>query len=199
MAVLNDSKGAFKEIEMGDVTTTVRNHKNVIQTTSGTVASIGLEQAGKKIAGALVTPATWAINHVADGSSPGTVDVGIWLSGFLSAPASITTGIIKAVVDDDLSRKLTLVQAKEPAKYTRFIKACYNYGVASPAINAMTIANKGGTAWITSVGLWVYITDAQNHLVADYQPQEFISMYRPRKPYRAKSSGGFDWEVIIKK
>lgn len=184
---------------MADVADTIRDHKNVIQTTSGTIASISLEQAGKKVAGALVTPATWAVNHLADGSTPNAVDIGIWMSGFLSAPASIATGFIKALVDDDIGRKLALVQAKEPPKYARFIKACYNYGMASPSINAMTIANRGGTAWITSVGLWVYITDARDNLVADYQPQEFTSMYRPRKPYKERSSGGFDWEIIIKK
>lgn len=87
-------------------------------------------------------------------------DVGIWIAGFFSAPASIATGFVKAIVDDDINRKLSLVQAKEPSQYASFIKACYNYGSASPSINAMTIANRGGTAWITSVGLWVYITDA---------------------------------------
>lgn len=184
---------------MGDVVGAVKDNKNVIQTTGGSIASIGLEQAGKKVAGALVTPATWVLNNVTDGSTPGVVDIGIWLSGFLSAPASIVTGFVKAMVDDDIGRKLALIQAKEPPKYARFIKACYNYGIASPSINAMTIANKGGTAWITSVGLWVYISDIRDNLVADYQPQEFITMYRPVKPYRQRSSGGFDWEVIQKK
>lgn len=180
---------------MGD---TITGNKNVIQTTSGTIASIGLEQTGKKVAGALVTPAIWAVNYGGDGSKPGAVDIGIWLAGFLSAPASIVTGLLKAAVDDDINRKLALVQSKEPSRSASFIKACSNFGAASPSINAMTIANKGGTAWITSVGLWVYITDARDHLVADYQPKEFVTLYRPKKPYRAKSSGGFDWEVLRK-
>jgi len=181
---------------MGDVVGVVRDHKNVIQTTGGTIASIGLEQAGKKVAGVLVTPATWAVNYAVEGSTPGAVDIGIWLSGLISAPASIVTGFIKAAVDDDINRKLALVQAKEPHPMAQYIKACYNFGMASPAINAMTIANSGGTAWITSVGLWVYITDAKGQLVGDYQPQEFVTMYRPKHPYRATSTGGFAWEVI---
>lgn len=45
---------------MGD---TIKGNKNVIQTTSGTIASIGLEQTGKKVAGALVTPAIWVVNY----------------------------------------------------------------------------------------------------------------------------------------
>lgn len=139
------------------------------------------------------------MNHAANGSRPGVVDVGIWLSGFVSAPASIVTGAMKALVDDDIYQKLEQIKAKEPRKYSKFIKACYNYGMASPGINAMTIASKGGTAWITSVGLWVYITDANDRLVADYQPAEFITMYHPKKPYRPNSSGGFDWEVVRKK
>lgn len=184
---------------MGDVATAVNGNKNVIQTVGGTVASIGLEQSGKKVAGALVTPATWALNYAAEGSKPGVIDVGIWLSGFFSAPASIATGVIKAFVDDDINQKLALVQSKEPAQYSKFIKACYNYGMAGPAINAMNIANQGGTAWITSVGLWVYITDANGHLVADYKPAEFHTLYQPKKPYKARPSGGFDWKVTYKK
>lgn len=180
---------------MGD---TVTGNKNVIQTASGTIASIGLEQTGKKVAGTLVTPAIWAINYSADRSKPGAVDIGLWLTGFVSAPAGIVTGLLKAAVDDDINRKLALVQSKESFRSASFIKACSSYGMASPSINAMTIANKGGTAWITGVGLWVYITDARNNLVADYQPKEFVTLYRPVKPYREKSSGGFDWEVLRK-
>ena len=119
---------------MGDVVGVVRDHKNVIQTTGGTIASIGLEQAGKKVAGVLVTPATWAVNYAVEGSTPGAVDIGIWLSGLISAPASIVTGFIKAAVDDDINRKLALVQAKEPHPMAQYIKACYNFGMASPAI-----------------------------------------------------------------
>lgn len=184
---------------MGDAAETIKNHKNIIQTTGGTIASIGLEQTGRKVAGAFVTPATWVLNYAAEGSTPGLVDIGIYLSGFLSAPAAIVTGVMKAFVDDDISQKLGLIKGKEPAKYAKFIKACYNYGAASPQINAMTIASRGGTAWVSSVGLWVYITDAKDRLVADYHPSDFVEMYRPLKPYRANNQGKFAWDVIIKK
>jgi len=184
---------------MSGAVDTYQNNKNVIQTSVGTVASITLEQTGRKVAGALITPATWALNHATDGSTPSAVDVGIWGAGFFAAPAAIATGIIKAFVDDDINRKLAQIQSKEPQQYAKFIKACYNYEMAPPSVNAMTIASRGGTAWVTSVGLWVYITDARNNLVADYQPQEYTSIYRPRKPYRERTGGRFDWEMIIKK
>lgn len=99
-------------------------------------------------------------------------------------------------MDDDINQKLELIKAKEPSEYSKFIKACYNYGVAPPVINATVITSRGGTAWITSVGLWVYISDAADNLVADYQPKEFVTMYRPKKPYRQNSKGGLDWEVV---
>lgn len=46
----------IRSLRMGDVGQTVAGNKNIIQTTGGTVASIGLEQAGKKVAGSLVAP-----------------------------------------------------------------------------------------------------------------------------------------------
>lgn len=181
---------------MSDATQYAKNHKNVIQGVSGTVASIGLEKVGQKVAGSLVTPATWGLNYLAEGSAPSVVDVGIWGSGFFSGPASIVTGVVKAFVDDDIAQKIARIQAKEPPKYAAYIKACYNYGMASPSINAMTIANRGGTAWISSIGLWVYITDEDDKLVCDYQPLDFVTMYRPKSPLKAKKEGGFDWGVI---
>ncbi|MCX2783672.1 hypothetical protein OQJ46_11815 [Microbulbifer thermotolerans] len=181
-----------------DTVSAARNHKNTIQTLSGTIASIGLEQSGKKVAGSLITPATWALNYAAEGSKPGAVDIGLWATGFVSAPAAITTSVIKAVMDDDTQRKLSHVRSKEPAKYAKFIHPCSNYGSSAPEIVAMSIANKGGTAWISNIGLWVYITDARGNLVADYQPLDFLKIYRPKKPYQAGLSGGFNWEVITK-
>ena len=72
---------------MENATGVVKDHKNVIQTSGGTIASIALEQSGRRVAGALVTPATWALNHAADGSTPGAVDIGLWISGFFAAGA----------------------------------------------------------------------------------------------------------------
>lgn len=184
---------------MADTASTIQNHKNTIQTISGTIASIGLEQTGKKVAGALITPATWAVNYAAEGSRPGAVDIGIWATGFLSAPAAIATGLTKSIVDDDTQRKLEKVKSKEPSKYSQFIRPCSNYGFSSPGIIAMTIATRGGTAWISNIGLWVYITDANENLVADYQPVDFLKIYHPTKPYQTGTKGGFNWETVTKK
>ncbi|WP_288129718.1 hypothetical protein [Microbulbifer sp.] len=184
---------------MTETASTIQSHKNTIQSLSGTIASIGLEQTGKKVAGALVTPATWAVNFAAEGTKPGAVDVGIWATGFLSGPAAIFTGLTKAAVDDDTQRKLEQVKFKEPSKYSQFIRPCSNYGFSSPQIIAMTIASRGGTAWISNIGLWVYITDANDNLVADYQPTDFLKMYHPQKPYQAGIDGGFNWETVTKK
>lgn len=62
----------------------------------------------------------------------------------------------------------------------------------------MVIASRGGTAWVTSQGLWVYITDARDRLVADYTPANYVQMYRPVKPYRPNGQGKFNWEVLRK-
>ncbi|WP_299592921.1 hypothetical protein [uncultured Microbulbifer sp.] len=184
---------------MTEQVSSIQNHKNTIQTISGTIASIGLEQTGKKIAGALITPATWAVNYAAEGSKPGAVDVGIWATGFLSAPAAIATGLTKAVVDDDTQQKLQKVRSKEPSKYSQYIVPCSTYSFSAPEIAAMTIASKGGTAWVSNIGLWVYISDANNNLVADYQPTDFLKVYRPKKPYQTGVNGGFNWEAIKRK
>lgn len=181
---------------MDEVANAIRKNKNLIQTTGGAVASIGLEQVGKNVAGSLITPATWAVNRAADGSKPDAVDVGVWLGGLVSAPAAIITGTMKALVDDDTARKLALVRSNEPLKYARTISPCSDFGFSSPSINAMTIASKGGTAWVSVVGLWVYIIDSRGNLVADYEPSTFVTMYRRCKPYRRRTNGGFDWEVI---
>lgn len=183
---------------MANPVETIQNHKNTIQTISGTIASIGLEQTGKKVAGALITPATWALNYTADSAKPGAIDIGLWATGFVSAPAAITTSVIKAIVDDDTNRKLENIRSKEPIQYSKFILPCSSFGSAAPGIVAMTIASKGGTAWLSNIGLWVYITDANARLVADYQPLDYLKIYRPKKPYQASENGAFNWEVITK-
>jgi hypothetical protein len=184
---------------MEQVADKVARNKNIIQTVSGTVASIGLEHTGKRIAGALVTPATWTLNYASDRSNPSSIDVGIYLTGFASAPASIVTGLWKAAMDDDINQKLQLVKAKEPAEFAKYIAPCDNYAWAPPQTNAMTIASNGGTAWITSAGLWVFITDARGKLVTDYTPTNFIQMYQPKQPLRSNQQGRFEWGVIRKK
>lgn len=171
----------------------IEDNKNLLQTTSGTVASIGLEQTGKRVAGTLVTPATWALNYAAEGAKPSSIDFGIYATGFVSGPAAIITGLWKSIMDDDISRKLRIIQAKEPAPHSKYIRPCDGLGYAPPQVNAMNVARRGGTAWKTSLGLWVYITDANGLLVADYTPKEFVQLFQPHKPYKPNKDGDFAW------
>ncbi|GAB1260589.1 hypothetical protein [Aurantivibrio plasticivorans] len=180
---------------MDNIAASVEAHKNKIQTGSGTVASIGLEMTGKTVAGALITPATWALNYASDGSKPGAVDALIYGSGFLSTPAAIATGVLKAAVDDDLNAKLSEVKRTDNQKFRSFFKACSHFAGNSPQINAMNIASKGGTAWKHPNGLWVYITDAKGQLVSDFQPRLFTEMYQPDQPLKVGANGGFKWSV----
>ncbi len=176
----------------------IKDNTNLIQTINSTIASISLDQLGKKVAGKLVTPAVWLVNHTTKIGSPSSVDVGIYLSGFVSGGASTAVSLVKAVVDDRINQKLDLVKAKEPEKYAPHNKACYYYGLAAPQINAMRIASEGGTAWISDKGLWVYITDACNNLVRDYTPSDYVRMFRPKKPLKEDNQGLVDFEVIRK-
>ncbi|MFT7561846.1 MAG: hypothetical protein ACI93R_003778 [Flavobacteriales bacterium] len=177
---------------------TVRDHKNFIQGTSSTIASIGLEATGKKVGGILVTPAIWALNYTTGRAIPSPTDAGIYATGFISAPTSIVVGIVKAVVDDDTNKKLILlkVKIKEESWARPFIPPCANYASSPAKINAMTIAKKGGTAWKSNNGLWFYITEGSGKFVADFKPKHYVELYRPKQPLRIRSNGGFDWEVI---
>lgn len=183
---------------MAEVKKAFTEHKNLIQNTSGAVASIGLEYLGKRMAGTLITPATWALNYLTDNSSPSVTDLGIYASGFLSAPAAISVGTLKAVLDDDLTLKLNSVRGSEPKQYRQFISACNHFGPRSPQINAMTIASLGGTSWKTENGIWVYITDARGFYVADYIPTKYVQLYRPKMPLDKLSTGKFKWTVLRK-
>lgn len=177
----------------------IENHKNIIQTTSGTIASIGLNKAGQKIGGILVTPAVWVLNYSTQGTTPDEIDVGLYAAGFfgvLASAGAITTGVIKAVVDDDIDTKLREVQASEQSTYQPFIKPCYRYGMMAPQINATTIASKGGTAWKHPNGLWVYITDIKGRLVDDFKPNKSVIMYQPLHPLKSSRKGFFRWGMV---
>lgn len=176
----------------------IENHKNIIQSTSSTIASIGLAKTGQKIGGVLVTPAVWVLNYSTQGTTPDEIDAGLYAAGFFGVVASvgaITTGVVKAVVDDDIDTKLREIQAGEEAKYRPFIKACNRYGMNAPQINATTIASKGGTAWKHPNGLWVYITDINGHLVNNFKPKNAVMVYRPHLPLKQSRNGRFLWGV----
>lgn len=184
---------------MDRTTKVIENHKNLIVSTNSTIASIGLTKVGQKVGGVIVTPAVWALNYSSQGTTPDKVDAGLFAMGFFGSLASvvgISTGIIKAVVDDDIDRKLREVQAGEEPKYSPFIKPCARYGMMAPQINATTIASKGGTAWKHTNGLWVYITDIRGYLVHDHSPKNTVMTYQPNHPLQKASSGGFIWGMV---
>jgi len=184
---------------MSNAAKVIENHQNLMQSTSGTIASIGLEKAGQKVAGVLVTPAVWALNYSTKGSTPDGIDIGLYATGFAGALASVAaigTGILKAVIDDDIDEKLKQVMSYEDPKYRTFIKPCYRYGMSAPQINAMTIASKGGTAWLHQNGLWVYITDINNKLVMDFKPKTAVQIYQPKQPLIRDNQGLLKWKTV---
>ena len=146
-----------------------------------------------------MTPAVWVLNYSTQDAVPDEVDVGLYAMGFFGGVASVAaigTGIIKALVDDDIDRKLAEIQLTQEHQYRPFIKACSRYAMSSPQINAMTIASQGGTAWKHTNGLWVYITDIHGRLVHNYSPTNPVMTYRPTEPLENASNGKFKWKVF---
>ena len=177
----------------------VKDNRSLLQTTGGTIASIALEKTGKKLAGSLVTPAIWVYDYATQDAVPDNADVGIFLTGLAggaAAPAAIATSVLKSIVDDDTARKVERVREGEPSKYRPFIKPCAIYASTPPAINAQTIASKGGTAWLHPNGVWVYITDARGYLVNDYNPAIAIKVYQPVHPISQTNNGLYRWHSV---
>jgi len=175
------------------------NAHNSVKKTVGTgVVSMALSRAGKKTLGSLVTPAVWLYDYQTQGKTPDSIDVGMFVGGFFSASGAFIAGVVKSIADDAVENKLKHVQAKEPKKYRQHIKACFNFASSPPAINAMTIAGLGGTAWHHPIGIWVYITDANNHFVADYKPVNPTTVYRPDLPLKKRKNGGYAWNTYKK-
>lgn len=179
---------------MNNLVEKVKAHKNLISSINQPLAVIGLDKMGQKVAGKLLTPAVWATNYAVNGKIPDKVDLGFFgtgLFGGAAGPASIATGIVKAVVDDDLEQKLKLVRQSEKPEFRKYIKATYHYASAPAGINAMTIASMGGTAWQHPNGLWVYLTDERNLLVPNFKPQKSVKVYRPVWPLQSMGGGKF--------
>ena len=162
----------------------VRENFNITQNTLGTIAAIGLEKIGKTVAGNLVTPAVWVLNSAAKGSSPSLVDVGIYASGFVSAPAAIAVSTVKALVDDNIYKKVEEIKLQHAVKYRPFIQPVQNYGSDQPFIIALSIASAGGTAWQGQNRQWVYLTDATGLLVPDFKPNKFFQAIQPNYPFQ---------------
>lgn len=179
---------------MSDIAEKFERNQNLVSSLNQPLAVMGLDKVGQKVAGKLLTPAVWAANYAVNGKLPDKVDLGLFGTGLLggvAGPASIVTGIVKAVVDDDTGQKLKLVRSNEKPEYRKNIKPTYHFSSAPAAINAMTIASLGGTAWQHTNGLWVYITDGNDLLVPNFQPQKFVKIYRPVWPLQSMGAGKF--------
>jgi hypothetical protein len=177
----------------------IKDHRTVLQTTGGTLASIALEKSGEKLAGNLVTPAIWVYNYVDSGATPDGADASIYatgLAGGVAAPAAIATSMLKSVVDDDTARKVSAVRKGELPRYRPFIMPCSIYAPAPSVINAQTIASKGGTAWQHPNGIWVYITDARGRLVSDFKPKAAVKIYQPVTPLTKTTNNRYRWQLI---
>lgn len=178
---------------------TVQNsHDSLKRTIGGTVVSVALNKTGQKSLGPLVTPAIWLYDYQKHGNKPGTIDVGILLSSAISAPAAVFASVVKSLDDDDIATKLKHVKSVEPEPYSKYIKACKYFSSNPPKINAMEIVSKGGTAWHHPIGIWVYITDANNSFVADYQPVNPTQVFRPYLPLQNGLNGRYRWQVSRK-
>lgn len=173
------------------MTDVMERNINTAQTIGSTVAAIGLEKTGHSVAGNLVTPAVWAANYAVNGNVPSSVDVSIYGAGFISAPASIAVGVFKAVMDDDINRKVEDIKVKQDPMFRQFIYAVQNYSGLPPFIAALKIAENGGTAWRGHNNQWVYITDSNGLLLTDYEPKGAVQTIRPVYPFKEKN-GKFD-------
>lgn len=183
---------------MGTVTENIEQHQNFISSISQPLAVIGLDKVGQRVAGKILTPVVWSLNYAASGKTPDKVDVGLFGTGLLggaAGPAAIATGIVKAIVDDDMEQRLKAIRLAEKVETRPFIRPCYQFGMAPPQINAMTIASIGGTAWQHANGLWVYITDAKNRHIPNFKPNSAVQIYQPVWPLQEKGHGKFQFTI----
>lgn len=192
------------------ITDFMDGHPKTATTSKAVVVSITLAKLGKKIgeeaagkyAAILVQPAIWIVKQ----QKPDGADVAYWLlgSGALLAGEAIlgyaTAGakIVKSMVDDNTQKLLQQVRSNEPAEYRNGIRACCNYEsfAAGQGIEAAKIASYGGTAWLHPNGLWVYLSDANKHLVCDYKPNAATTIYQPLLPLRPTGNGRFKWNIV---
>jgi len=183
---------------MTSVADKIDQNKNLINSISQPLAVMGLDKMGQKVAGKLLTPAVWALNYGVNGATPDKVDVGLYGMGLMggpAAPASIMVGVVKAAVDDDMDNRLSVARRDQKPEFRPYIKACYRFSSSPPQINAMKIANLGGTAWLHNNGLWVYITDARGRHVPNFKPKNAKKIYQPEWPLKTTSDGKFRFTV----
>lgn len=189
---INNSSNIGREVSQTIVSETLGRGVETAVTNAG--------RAGGKLvggaAGALVQPAVWVLS----GKAPQPGDVGLWglgtvaslALGTIGSVASIGTGVVKALVEDNEDRIIATAVAHEPAQYRPFIRSVRNYGASGRGIVAQTIASRGGVTWRVGPATWVYITDANDRLVCDYRPAHAMEIYGPTLPLRIvrRDSGG---------
>ena len=180
----------------------MKEHANKTEEAASFLAAESVEHVvggtAGRVGGMAIQPVLWAVKG---GDGPDGLDVGLWVAGavpMLKYPA-LATSVIRAAVKDVTEQLLAEVRAAEPAHKRRHIKAAADYsGLVGAYINSMTIASKGGTAWLHKNGLWVYITDSKGRLVSDYQPSRVntLRILQPILPLQAVSSGSFRWHQL---
>lgn len=172
------------------ITDFIEGNPHLSRTTAVMVASITLSKRGLPGPSGLVGLATF-------GPETDAVDVSLWGLGLLKGPlglASVATGFIKAIVDDHTHRRVAEVKSAEDKTITAGIRPTVAYSMlAGAAINAQTVALRGGTAWQHPNGVWVYLQDSKGRLVCDYEPRVAKVVYQPHLPLRPVGNGTFKW------
>lgn len=165
---------------------TLEEHRNVLQTSLGHLAAIGLEKVGRGPWGNTITPATWVYNAWSREALPTSVDVGYWgvgIAGGAFAPVSLALSYIKAWVDDDIESKVAQVRATEAtSRHAPGVLAVIGWG--TPSALAADYARVGATAWQHPNGVWVTAIDGRNNLIIDYKPRSYMQIRRPYHPLR---------------
>jgi hypothetical protein len=140
--------------------------------------------------GNLISPAIWLYNWQSSGATPSMVDgayYAVSLAGGILAPAALAASYVKALVDDDLERKVNQARQTEPHQYRPGIQAIVGWG--PPSAIAGEFAMAGGTAWQAPNGIWVAIVDANKRLIPNYQPAHAVAIRRPVWPLKAAPNG----------
>jgi len=198
------------------ITDLINNSSNTGREASQQIASLTLERlaaaasnAGRSgtarglgVAGALVTPAVWVLS----GEAPTSSEAAFWglgtalsvAGGAIGAGATMVTGLVKAGLEDREDREIATAIANEPARFRPFIRSVRHYsGWSGRGIEAMTIASHGGVTWRVGRSSWVYIRDARDRLICDYQPQHAYEVHGPTLPLRLAGREGrraqFQW------
>lgn len=169
----------------------MESHKNVIQAATGHLAAIGLQRTGKTVLGSLISPATWFYNWVTTGTLPTSVDYGFWIlsiGGGMFGPASLAATYVKALVDDDIHRKVLEARSSEPPHVRPGIHALIGWGTPSGIGGRLAVA--GGTAWQHPNGVWVGLVDDRRRPVSNYSPKLASDLRRPVWPLTAGPGGG---------